>query len=149
MEKQTIELCPFCGYECEVTAYKFGSRRNYVSCYNELTCSYSGPERETEAEAISAHNTVARNNAAAGKLDRTKDGVLVTPRMAVFCPNGHECGVVDLGNSIAMCIEEKCRVAHMEEGFEVSDWSSYSLSECFSTQAKAKASPQEHTHDND
>ena len=71
------------------------------------------------------------------KLPKTADGVSVTPNMDVFCPNGHKAGIVSLGDDIAMCIEGDCELTWEEDGWDVCEWSTYPLSDCYSTREAA------------
>ncbi len=62
MADQKIEPCPFCGEECWTERYVHDW---VLEC---TCCSYISQRQDTEAEAIAAHNTVSRNNAAADEL---------------------------------------------------------------------------------
>ena len=64
MSDRKIEPCPFCGGECEAS-YKSLRITNRIRCFD---CGYESPARDSLAEAIAAHNKVARNNAAADDL---------------------------------------------------------------------------------
>ena len=100
-------------------------------------------ELETENEKLHDRvmilDTETQNlKAIVEEFPKTADGVYVTPHMDIFCPKGHKAGIVDLVDSVAMCIEDDCRLTWMENGLEVSDWSCYDLSECYSTQEASK-----------
>ena len=66
MAEQEILPCPFCGGECKTTWRSRSDDLHWaVTCYR---CWYTASSRKTEAEAIAAHNTVSRNNAAADDM---------------------------------------------------------------------------------
>lgn len=57
-EEEKLEPCPFCGGECLTSNAVGGMWRVY--CEKDMTCLYSSGTFLTEAEAIAAHNRVAR-----------------------------------------------------------------------------------------
>ena len=61
-EEEKPENCPFCGKNfVSVINHKAHPNKCAVECYNrEDDCCYRGPFKSTEAEAIAAHNRVAR-----------------------------------------------------------------------------------------
>lgn len=54
-----IEPCPFCNGECEVLEPEPFMDEHWVECTNRR-CRYAGATSETPAEAIAAHNELAR-----------------------------------------------------------------------------------------
>ena len=66
---QKILPCPFCGKRCGVFYYYELGHPAKVKCHS---CGYSTPQFKTDDEAIAAHNTVSRNNAAAPELAKRR-----------------------------------------------------------------------------
>lgn len=52
-EDEKLEPCPFCGEECACGG-------GYVECLNDNCCYSSGNRNRSDAEAVAAHNRVAR-----------------------------------------------------------------------------------------
>lgn len=59
LPEPVIEPCPFCNGECEVLEPEPFMDEHWVECTNRR-CRYAGATSETPAEAIAAHNELAR-----------------------------------------------------------------------------------------
>ena len=70
MADQKIVPCPDCGFDIDEISYT-NKIHYWVECD---VCGMQGPLKDTEAEAIAAHNKVSRNSAAGPDM-RADDGL--------------------------------------------------------------------------
>lgn len=114
-----LESCPYCGGACEVEPSLLVSSDLTVRCM-EWGCCYGSLCGRTEAEAITAHNTLCRKLAMFGELVAALRGVLWRGTACGGEPTCVSCGRQREAGHTKKCEAQTllARAAQLENGGE-------------------------------